>query len=83
MNTLFATAVILGGLSAATFVFAEESAPAPSGHGMMGPMTMMGQMSPDQMKQMTEMVDRCDRMMAHLTSAPKGPAKEQPPASHN
>jgi hypothetical protein len=86
LNTFLATAAILGGIAAATTVFADESAPAPSSHGMMarhgGGTTMMGEMSPDQMTRMTEMVDRCNLMMEHTNSAPTGPDKGEAPASH-
>jgi hypothetical protein len=83
LTTLFATASIIGGLVAATPVLAEEHTPtlpstAPSANGMMmgghgGMMDMMGQMSPDHMKQMTQMVENCNRMMESMNGAPMGP----------
>jgi hypothetical protein len=79
-TALFAAAAIVGGLAAATTVFAQEaqpqSQPPPSAQGMMGDhagmMNMMGQMSPDHMKQMTAMIDNCNRMMS---KSPTGPEK--------
>jgi Spy/CpxP family protein refolding chaperone len=65
LTTLFAAAAIIGGLTAATAPYAQEAQP-PSTQGMMGDhagmMNMMGQMSPDHMKQMTAMIDNCNRM---------------------
>src|SRR5262249_25801117 len=72
----FAAAAVLSGVVAATTVFAQEGTPPSQspqaqhdmGHGgMMG----MGQMSPDHMKQMTEMVEKCSRMMATRTEPDK------------
>ena len=89
LTTLFAAAAILGGIAAATTVFAEETAPSPQpphtqdtmgGHG--GMMDMMGQMSPDQMKQMTRMVDNCNRMMESMNDAPAGSQSQRAPATH-
>jgi len=88
LTTLFAAAAVLGGIAATTTVFAEETTPSPQpphtegpmgGHG--GMMNMMGQMSPDQMKQMTRMVDNCNRMMESISNAPTGPDKERAPAT--
>jgi hypothetical protein len=36
-----------------------------------GMMSMAGQMSPDHMKQMTEMVEKCNRMMTARTGSDK------------
>jgi hypothetical protein len=47
--------------------------------GMMG---MMGQMSPDLMKQMTRMVDNCNRMMEGATNTPAAPDEEAAPGHH-
>jgi hypothetical protein len=77
-TALLAVAAMLGGLTAATTVFAQSSVPPsqpPAPQGMMGGgqggMTgMMGQMNPDQMKQMTRMVENCNRMMESLTKPP-------------
>ena len=86
LTTLFAAVAILGGL-AATTVFAQENTPStqsPQAHGMMGEhggmMGMMGQMmSSDHMKQMTWMLDNCNRMMEAMSHAPMGPDKEPAP----
>jgi len=40
-----------------------------------GMMNMMGQMSPDHMKQMTAMIDNCNRMMASMSKSPPGSDK--------
>jgi len=46
----------------------------PHAQGMMGNhggmMNMMGQMSPDQMKLMTSMMEKCNRMMDSASNAP-------------
>jgi hypothetical protein len=42
-------------------------------HG--GIMGMMGQMSPDHMKQMTEMMNNCNRMMESVSKSPTEPDK--------
>ena len=82
LTTLFAAAAIVGGLVAATTVFAQEAQPPsqpPRAQGMMGDhggmMNMMGQMSPDHMKQMTAMIDNCNRMMESVSRSPTGPDK--------
>jgi periplasmic protein CpxP/Spy len=79
----FAAVAILGGL-AATTVFAQENTPptqpqAQGTTGERGGMMRMGQMSPDHMKQMTRMVDNCNRMMEGMNHAPMGPDKEPAP----
>jgi hypothetical protein len=68
-TALFTAAAIIGGLLAATTVFAQEAQPPsqpPRAQGMMGDhggiMNMMGQMSPDHVKQMTAMIDNCNRI---------------------
>lgn len=83
LTTLFTATAVLGGLAAATAVFAEGGSPSaqpPRTQGMMGDhggmMNMMGQMSPDQMKQMTLMVDNCNRVMESMNNAPTRPNKE-------
>jgi hypothetical protein len=86
LTMLFAASAILAGLGTATAVLAEESTPSsqPSQHGtgMMGDhsgmMNMMGQMSPNQMRQMTEMVDNCNRMMGSMTTVPTPNEKAAP-----
>ncbi len=90
LTTLFAAAAVLTGISAATVVFAEEGSPPatqpPHAQGMMGNhggmMNMMGQMSPDQMKLMTSMMEKCNRMMDSVSNAPARTDKEQTPATH-
>jgi hypothetical protein len=80
LTTLFAAAAIIGGLTAATAPYAQETpSQPPSTQGMMGDhagmMNMMGQMSPDHMKQMTAMIDNCNRMMASMSKSPPGSDK--------
>jgi hypothetical protein len=77
LTALFAAAAIIGGLVAPTTVFAQEAQPPsqpPRTQGMMGDhgemMNMMGQMSPDHMKQMTAMIDNCNRMMESMSRSP-------------
>jgi hypothetical protein len=74
----FAAAAILSSFVAATTVFAQGSTPpsqSPQAQHNMGDhggmMSMMGQMSPDHMKQMTEMVEKCNRMMTTRTESDK------------
>jgi hypothetical protein len=82
LTTFFAAIAILAGF-AATTTFAQESPPStqpPQAHGTIGGHGgMMGQMSPDQMKQMTSMVGSCNRMMEGMNHAPTGPEKEPTP----
>jgi hypothetical protein len=87
-TTLLAAATILGGLTIATTVFAEEShspSPPPRAQGMMGDhggmIGMMGQMSAEQMQRMARMVDNCNRMM-ESTNAPAGPDHRPTPDTH-
>ena len=82
LTTLFAAAAIIGGLTAATALYAQEAQPPsepPRTQGMMGDhagmMNMMGQMSPDHMKQMTAMIDNCNRMMKSVSKSPTGSDK--------
>jgi Spy/CpxP family protein refolding chaperone len=82
LTTLFAAAALIGGIVAATASFAEETQPpsqSPRAQGMMGDrggmMNMMGQMNPDHMKQMTAMIDNCNRMMESVDKSPTGPDK--------
>jgi hypothetical protein len=82
-------AAILAGSAAVTTGFAEETNPSPQtpgAHGMMGDrggmMNMMGQMSPDHMKQMSRMVDNCNRMMESMNNAPTGPDHQPAPDTH-
>jgi hypothetical protein len=90
LNTLFATAAVLMGITIATAVFAQEGTPAPQSphmQGIMGDhasmMNMMGQMSSDQMKRMAGMMDKCNRMMESMSNAPTGPDKERAPATND
>ena len=79
LTTLLATAAVFGGVAAATTAFGEI-APALQSHGTEGATGgMMGQVSPDRMKQMMRMVDNCNRMMESVGNAPTGPDKERPP----
>lgn len=91
LTTLFSAAAILGGIIAATTVFADENTPSSQpprvaqgttmgDHG--GMTNMMGQMSPDHMRQMAAMVDNCNRMMESMSTAPTGPDKDQVPDHH-
>jgi hypothetical protein len=80
--SLLAPVAIAGGLVTPTIVFAQKAQPpsqAPSAQGMMGDhagmMNMMGQMSPDHMKQMTAMIDNCNRMMESMGKSPTGSDK--------
>ena len=41
-----------------------------------GGMGMGSMMSPDQMRQMSEMVTNCNRMMEGMNSPPKGPSSK-------
>jgi Spy/CpxP family protein refolding chaperone len=89
LTTLLAAATILGGLTTAATVFAEEShpsSPSPRAQGMMGDhggmMGMMGQMSAEQMQRMTRMVDNCNRMMESMNNAPAGPDHRPTPDTH-
>jgi hypothetical protein len=82
LTTLFAAAAIIGVLTAAKTSFAQEAQPRsqpPSAQGMMGDhggmMNMMGQMSPDHMKQMTAMIENCNRMMESMSNSPTGSDK--------
>ena len=82
LTTLFAAAAIIGALPAATALYAQEAQPPsepPRTQGMMGDhagmMNMMGQMSPDHMKQMTAMIDNCNRMMERMNKSPTGSDK--------
>ena len=82
LTTFLAAAAILSGLTTMTTAFAEESHPSaqpPGAQGMMGDrggmMGMMGQMSSDHMKQMTAMIDNCNRMMESVSISPTGSDK--------
>ena len=82
LNALFAAAAIIGGLTAATAPHAQEAQPPsqpPETQRMMGEhggmKGMMGQMSSDHMKQMTAMIDNCNRMMESVSKSPTGSDK--------
>lgn len=87
-TALLATVVILGGLTAATAVLAQAPAPSsppPQGQDMMkghGGM-MTGPMDPDQMKQMTRMMENCNRMMERMSEDKSGSPSGSPPAKRN
>ena len=70
LTTFLAAAAILSGLTTMTTAFAEESHPSAQPPGAQG---MMGQMSTDQMQQMSRMVDNCNRMMESMSNTPAGP----------
>jgi hypothetical protein len=77
LTTLFVAVTIIGGLTAATAPYAQEAEPPsqpPGTQGMMGDhggmMNMMGQISPDHMKQMTAMMENCNRMMESMNKSP-------------
>jgi hypothetical protein len=75
--TAFVGAAIVGSFMTATTIVAEEGSPSPrspqaqhdmNSHDEM--MNMMGKMNPVHMKQMTEMMETCNRMM-HTQAAPE------------
>jgi len=71
LTTFFAATAILTGLGTATAVLAEETTPSPmQGTSMMGGHGMMRQLNPDHMKQMTRMIDNCNRMMESMITMP-------------
>ena len=77
LTALFAAAAIVGSLVTVTTVFAQDAQPPsqpPGTQRMMsdhpGMMNMMGQMSPDHMKQMTAMMENCNRMMESKNKSP-------------
>jgi hypothetical protein len=47
-----------------------------------GMMNMMGQMDPDHMRQMSRMIENCNRMMESMTTTPEKPGKAPAPGSH-
>jgi hypothetical protein len=82
LTTLFAAVAIIGVLTAAKTPFAQEAHPPsqpPRTQDMMGDhggiMNMTGQMSPDHMKQMTAMIDNCNRVMESMSKSPTGSDK--------
>ena len=89
LTGLFAAAAVFGALATATAALAQSGMPSsasPATQPMMGDrggMTgMMGQMNPDQMKQMTRMVENCNRMMEGM-GPPATQDKETAPGSHD
>ena len=89
LTTLLAATAILGGLTTMTTAFAEESRPSsppPRAQSMIGDhggmMGMMGQMSAEHMKQMTRMVDNCNRMMESMNNAPTRSDGQKAPDTH-
>jgi hypothetical protein len=69
LTTFLTAAVIFGGLTAATTVFAEEANPSPQTPGAQGMMSDHGGMM-NMMGQMSRMADNCNRMMESLNNAP-------------
>ena len=83
LTTFFAATAILTSLGTPTAVLAEETTPSPmQGTSMMGGHGMMRQLNPDHMKQMTRMVENCNRMMESMTTTPEKPGKAPAPGSH-
>ena len=87
-TSIFAAAAVFGTLAAATTAFAQSGTPSPQSHGAMpmageqgGMMNMMGQMNPDYMRQVSRMVENCNRMMESMMTAPEKPNKEPAPGS--
>ena len=71
LTTFFAATAILTSLGTPTAVLAEETTPSPmQGTSMMGGHGMMRQLNPDHMKQMTRMIDNCNRMMEIMITMP-------------
>ena len=88
-TSIFAAAAVFGTLAAATTAFAQSGTPSPQSPGTMpmagdqgGMMNMMGQMDPNHMKQMSRMIENCNRMMESMMTAPEKPNKEPAPGSH-
>ena len=84
LTKLFAVAIVLGGLATATTVFAQGAASPSQPSQTEGPMgghdgMMNMHMNPDQMMQMTRMIDNCNRMMESMGNAP---AREPAPPTH-
>ena len=89
LTRIFAATAVFGALATATAAFAQNGTSPSSSPGAMsmtndqgGMMNMMGQMDPDHMKQMTRMVENCNRMMESMMTAPEKPNKEPAPGSH-
>ena len=89
LTRIFAATAVFGALAAATTAFAQGgTSPSPSpgampmADGQGGMMNMMGQMNPDQVKQMIRMVESCNRMMESMTTTPEKPGKAPAPDSH-
>ena len=87
LTHFFTAFAALGSISAATPLFAQEAKPSTPPHqteSTMGDhrsmMNMMGEMSPDQMKHMTKMMENCNRMMESMANAPTRGDKSQSPA---
>jgi len=73
LNTLFAAAVLVG-ITIASAVFAQEGVLGPQPLQTQG---MMGQTSPDQIKRMSEMADKCNHnLMESLSGTLTGPERE-------
>jgi hypothetical protein len=89
---IFAATAVFATLAAATTALAQNGTPqngtpSPQSPGTMpmagaqgGMMNMMGQMDPDHMRQMSRMIQNCNRMMESML--PQKPSKEPAPGSH-
>jgi hypothetical protein len=91
LTWIFAAAAEFGALATATTAFAQNgtlpsAASTPQAMPMTndqgGMMNMMGQMGPDHMKQMSRMVENCNRMMESMTTTPEKPGTVPAPGSH-
>ncbi len=87
-RTFVATAVIVAGITAAAAALAQAPGTAPrppESQGMMkgqgGMMGMMGQMDPDHMRRMAQMMDNCNRMMQRTNGGTSDAPGGSPPAT--
>jgi hypothetical protein len=84
LTKLFTATAILAGLGTGIAALADEATPSyqpRQGCGMMRDHGgMMQQMGPDQMKQMTRMVQNCNRLMESMTTThePNGETTPRP-----
>jgi hypothetical protein len=90
LTKLFAAATMLAGVAVTSVVLAEEGTPSfdpPQNRGTTnyhGGMTnMMGKMSPDHVKQMTQMIENCSRMMAGMNHPETEPNRDQPSSGNH
>ena len=89
LTRIIAATAVFGALATATVAFAQGGTPSPQSPGTMpmagdqgGMMNMMGQMNPDQMRQMSRMIENCNRMMESMMTAPEKPNRELAPGSN-